>query len=269
MTPPDPPARWWGRPLAETRWTLELARLLPDPVFIGMGVPHGDGRPVLLLPGFLAGDATLAVMAGWLRRLGYSPRTCGFLANVDCSQRAFEHVAQRVASLHERHERRVALIGHSRGGHLARAVAAARPEQVSHAISLGADLQRMFGVTAATLYAVAGARRVMHATGRAREPACLTESCTCGFTRHFLGPFPADQVRFTSIYSRGDGVVRWERQIVSEADCVEVTGSHVGLIFNRKSYRAIADALAEPELRQRPSNVACPGPFSSSDRTPP
>jgi hypothetical protein len=27
-----------------------------------------------------------------------------------------------------------------------------------------------------------------------------------------------------------------------------VTGSHVGLIFNRKSYRAIAQALAAPEL---------------------
>ena len=27
-----------------------------------------------------------------------------------------------------------------------------------------------------------------------------------------------------------------------------MTGSHVGLIFNRKTYRAIATALAEPEL---------------------
>jgi hypothetical protein len=28
-----------------------------------------------------------------------------------------------------------------------------------------------------------------------------------------------------------------------------VTGSHVGLVFNRKSYRAIAHALASAELR--------------------
>jgi hypothetical protein len=42
--------------------------------------------------------------------------------------------------------------------------------------------------------------------------------------------------------------VCWHRSIVPEADCVEVAGSHVGLIFNRKSYRAIAAALAEPEL---------------------
>ena len=51
-------------------------------------------------------------------------------------------------------------------------------------------------------------------------------------------------VRLTSIYSQGDGVVRWQAALVPYADCVEVTGSHVGLIFNRKTYRAIAAALA-------------------------
>jgi ABC-type sugar transport system ATPase subunit len=31
-------------------------------------------------------------------------------------------------------------------------------------------------------------------------------------------------------------------------ECIEVTGSHVGLILNRNAYRAIATALANPEL---------------------
>jgi hypothetical protein len=39
-----------------------------------------------------------------------------------------------------------------------------------------------------------------------------------------------------------------ERAVVEEADCVEVTGSHVGLMANHKAYRAIAAALARPEL---------------------
>jgi triacylglycerol lipase len=244
----DPPF-WWGRPLAETRCALELGRLLADPVFLGVGVPRGDRRPVVLMPGFLAGDQSLGVMAGWLYRLGYAPRTCGFVANVDCSERALEHVERRVASLHRRHGRRVALIGHSRGGHLARALAAARPEHVSHAIALGADMQRMFGVSAPTLLAIAGTRRVVRLTRRARAPGCLTEACGCAFTRHYASPFPSDVVRLTSVYSKGDGVVRWERSVVPDGDSVEVTGSHVGLIFNRKAYRAIATALAEPELR--------------------
>ena len=36
--------------------------------------------------------------------------------------------------------------------------------------------------------------------------------------------------------------------VIAGADNVEVTGSHVGLIFNRKAYRAIAGALALPEI---------------------
>ncbi|TMF40155.1 MAG: alpha/beta hydrolase, partial [Chloroflexi bacterium] len=48
----------------------ELSALLGDPVFRGRGVPRGDGRPVLLIPGFLAGDWTMRVLHGWLGRIG-------------------------------------------------------------------------------------------------------------------------------------------------------------------------------------------------------
>ena len=246
---PIPPGRWWGNHLAETRWILEAARLTADPVWRGRGgIPRGDGRAVVLVPGFGGGDQTLAVLADWLRRIGYRPALCGFVANVDCSERGLERVERRVSELQARTGRRVAVIGHSRGGHYARAVAARRPELVSHAISMGADLQAMFHCSAVTLAAVEGARRVLHAVGRARQDECLTYRCHCSFTAGFRAPFPTDRVRLTSVYSKADGVVRWQAQIVPYAECVEVTGSHVGLVFNRKSYRAIAEALAEPEL---------------------
>jgi triacylglycerol lipase len=241
--------RWMGRPLAETRWLLELGRLMGDPVLYGAGVPQGDGRPVVLMPGFLAGDQTLAVMAAWLRRLGYRPRLCGFVANAGCSDRTLDRVERRVDELWRRHGRRMALIGHSRGGHYARALAARRPECVSHAISMGADLQGLLGASAPTVAAVGVARRVVHATGRARRDACLTGHCGCSFSRDYARAFPFEQVRLTSIYSKGDGVVHWQCQVIPYAECIEVTGSHVGLIFNRKVYHAVAGALALPELR--------------------
>jgi triacylglycerol lipase len=240
--------QWWGRPLAETRAALELGRLVVDPVFRGTAVARGDGRPVVLVPGFLAGDQTLAVLAAWLRSMGYRPHLCGFVANSDCSERALDRVARNVMKLEARDGRRVAVVGHSRGGHVTKAVAAAHPDHVSHAISLGADLQHMLGISRPTLCAVAAARSTLLLTRRAQSDGCLTESCSCAFTRWYSGPFPADRVRLTSIYSKGDGVVRWERCIVPYADCIEVTGSHVGLVFNRRAYRAIASALAAPEL---------------------
>jgi pimeloyl-ACP methyl ester carboxylesterase len=249
VTAPIPPGRWWGNHLAETRWVLEAARLTVDPVWLGGGgIRRGDGRGVLLMPGFGAGDQTLAVLASWLWRIGYTPRTCGFVTNTDCSERALERVERSVVALHQSTGRRVAVLGHSRGGHFARAVATRRPELISHAVSLGADLQAMFHCSAPTLIAVAGARRVLKHAGRARSPDCLTYHCRCAFTSDFSAPFPVDRVRMTSIYSRGDGVVRWQAQLVPYAECVEVNGSHVGLVFNRKSYRAIATALAAPEL---------------------
>jgi triacylglycerol lipase len=243
-----PPERWWGRPLAESRWPLELARLSGDPMLLGHGVARGDGRPVVLMPGFLAGDQALLVLAAWLRRIGHRPYTCGFLVNVDCSDRALERVERRVEQLHRRHGRRVALVGHSRGGHYARALAHRRPDRVSHAVSLGADLQGMLGVSAPTQAAVAAARRGVVALRRDRAEGCMTAECGCAFACDFAAPVPADRVRFTSIYSKGDGVVRWPGSVVPGADCVEVTGSHVGLIFNRRAYRAIAHTLALPEI---------------------
>src|SRR5919204_4037436 len=117
--PPLPVERWWGDHLRETRWQLELYRLLADPVFRGRGVPRGDGRPVVLLPGFGGGDQTVLVLAAWLARIGYRPHLCGFVANLGCSDRALDRVERRLQRLHDDQGRRVALIGHSRGGHYA------------------------------------------------------------------------------------------------------------------------------------------------------
>ena len=93
---------------------------------------------MLLLPGFLAGDFSLETMAGWLWRIGYRPGTAGFITNPDCSERAMERAESRLDEILDEHGGRVALVGHSRGGHFARALAARRPDAVSHAVSMAA-----------------------------------------------------------------------------------------------------------------------------------
>jgi hypothetical protein len=87
--------------------------------------------------------------------------------------------------------------------------------------------------------------REIHArtTDRRSRHGCFTSGCGCEFSHHYRAAFP-ESIPLTSIFSKGDGVVRWQACVVSYARCVEVTGSHVGLAVNRKAYRALAEALA-------------------------
>jgi triacylglycerol lipase len=241
---PPPPRQWWGRHPAELRWQAELLRLLMDPVFRGEGLPRGNGEPVVPIPGFLTGDASLAVMRSWLARLGYAPYASGITANVDCSDRALDRLDARVARIHEETGQRVALIGHSRGGHFAKALTRRRPEWISCVVSMGAGLDLPFDISIPTRAAVAAVRSVHRLTSdRIARNGCFTETCRCRYSADYAAKFPAD-VPLTSIYSKGDGVVWWEACVVPYADNVEVTGSHIGLAFNRKSYQVVAGALA-------------------------
>lgn len=240
-----PPPRWWGNHLGELRWQAEFYRLLADPVYRGRGVPAGDGSPVLLIPGFLAGDSSLAVMRGWLRRLGYEAHRSGIAMNVDCSDRTFNRLEHRLEAIATAAGQPVAVVGHSRGGHFAKALTRRRPELVSTAVSLGSGLDSPFDISVPTKAAVAGVRIALRARSeRAARRGCFTDTCDCPFTRDFAGPLRRT-VPLTSIYSRGDGVVRWRACVVPYATCIEVAGSHVGLAFNRKVYRHLAQLMAD------------------------
>jgi pimeloyl-ACP methyl ester carboxylesterase len=261
FAPTDHPARrddkaWWGHHLAEMRWQAELARLLVSPVWYGVGVPRGDGSPVLLVPGFLAGDSSLTVMANWLSRMGYSPYGSGMQLNVDCSDRSVARMERRLEALVKRTGKPAALIGHSRGGHFSKALASRRPDLVSQVISMGSGLDEPFDISVPTKAMVAAVRTVLQRTSRtAAARGCLTDTCDCPFVRDYSRPFPVDQVPITSIWSRGDGVVRWRACRVPYARNVEISGSHIGLAFNRRAYRVIGLLLAgrADEVRVAPA----------------
>ena len=214
-------------------------------------MPRGDGRPVVVVPGFLASDDSLLLLRRWLRIVGYRPHTAGFVFNVDCADRAVERVGApgRGAPRHDRAARRDRRPQPRRPPRARGRGAPARPR-----LPRDLDGRRPPGPVRDQLADAGGGRHrraaALHVTRRSRDPDCFRARCSCGFIRDYTAEFPVDRVRLTSIYTKGDGVVRWERAIVDEADCVEVTGSHIGLMANRKAYRAIADALARPELQR-------------------
>ena len=72
----------WG----ELRYGGELARLLADREFRAVE-RRADAQPVLLIPGFMAGDASLTILRRWLRRRGHRVRMSGIRANVGCAER--------------------------------------------------------------------------------------------------------------------------------------------------------------------------------------
>ncbi|MGZ8648910.1 MAG: esterase/lipase family protein [Solirubrobacteraceae bacterium] len=233
----------------ESRVGLEAAALLRSPVWRGEGVPPGGGRPVLLVPGFLAGDGSLGTMAKWLRANGYWTRRAGIRANVGCSQESCLRLAERVEALAERTGRRVTLVGQSRGGVLARVIAVRRPDLVERLVTLGAPTVSMLAVNPLVLLHVG----LVGALGTGHVPGffsmrCLRGACCAQFRADMIGPFP-DDIRYTVLYSRSDGIVDWRACLDTEADeLVEIRASHCGMGLNHSVYERIARALADDDV---------------------
>src|SRR3954451_902446 len=121
----------------ESRLGIETAALLRDPVFRGEGVTDGRGQPVLLIPGFMAGDDSLALMTRWLRRTGHHTSKAGIRLNVGCSGRGVDGLERRVQPLVQRLGQRAVIVGQSRGGSFAKVLAQVRPALVAGIVTLG------------------------------------------------------------------------------------------------------------------------------------
>lgn len=227
----------------ESRVAFEHAALRRDPVLRGEGVPHADDAPVMLLPGFLAGDPSLGVMARWLTRIGYHPCRAEMRANVDCAERAVGRLEAALEAKHERFGRRVAIVGQSRGGTLARMLAVRRPELVSGIVTLGSPLTDQLSVHPFVRAPVLG----LGLLGTLGVPGlfgygCLEGECCERVRAHGAAPFPRG-VGFVSVYSRSDGIVDWHSCLDPHAEQVEVGASHIGMAVHGDTYRVIASAL--------------------------
>jgi triacylglycerol lipase len=255
------------------RMGAEALALLASPLFRGQDVPRGAGRPVLLIPGFMAGDTSLAVLNGWLRRQGFRVHGSGISRNVECSEKAVGRLAEKVAEMSERYEQKVAIIGHSRGGTYGRVLAVRHPDLVDHVITLGSPLVATmddfhpllrFNIrTIQALQKLAGGGLIATAceeSWQAHRYGLEGVGCCYDFWADLEDDVPAG-VRFTSIYSRSDGVVHWRACLDPDAVHLEIDGSHMGMAHNAKIFRAIAEQLAPVQLRNvapAPGTVATP-----------
>jgi triacylglycerol lipase len=232
--------------LGELRYGLELARLTAAPEFLRPNRrPHAP--PVLLIPGFMAGDQSLAAMAGWLRRRGSRTSSAGIRLNVDCAERAAGGIERRLERLADHSNRRVVLIGQSRGGELARVLAVRRPDVVGTLVMLGAPVLDPLSVGPAVMRTVRSVARL----GDLGVPGlfstrCADGDCCASFWEDLRASMP-DSVDAVAIYSRSDGIVAWQACLDPDARHVEVDSSHTGMSVNRAVYRLLAEILVEAE----------------------
>jgi pimeloyl-ACP methyl ester carboxylesterase len=207
---------------------------------------HEDssGPPVLLIPGFMAGDASLRILAGGLARRGYRPVMSGIERNVDCSGATVDRLADRLEATAMQYSGPVAVVGHSRGGLLARALASRRPDLVGALVTLGSphtDQLAVHPVVLAQIVAL-GMLGTLGVRGLLRL-GCGGGDCCASFNEALAAP-PRDGLPFLSLYSRQDGVVDWRACLDPLGRHREVATTHCGMATSATVLDHIVTTLA-------------------------
>lgn len=218
-----------GRFAARAAGAARTRRTTPYAVR-GGAVRSGD--PVLLVPGFLAGDLTLALMARVLRAEGFRTYRSAIRANVGCTQSAAAQLEARLESIAIRRDSRVQVVGHSLGGMLARGIAVRRPDLVSNIVTLGSPML----APGAHHRSLSASVDMLVRLSRAGVPGLMAADCVRGgCARQSFAetrePLPAD-VGFTAVYSERDGIVDWRACVDPLAEAVQVSASHLGMAWD-------------------------------------
>lgn len=218
------------------RALVELGSLLLAAPLLAT-VPRGDGHPVLVIPGFVAGDASTAVLRHFLSHAGYDAHEWELGRNTGPKVIGAqgEKLVERLHAIHAATGRTVSLIGWSLGGIMARLVARRAPDAVRQVVTLGAPFA---GNPRATnvwrLYELLAGQR-------------LEDPYIVDLLAAEAAPPP---VPSTAIWSRDDGIVAWQNcrePVTPTTDNIAVRGSHCGLGVNPAVLYAIADRLAQPQ----------------------
>jgi len=203
---------------------------------------HGH-EPVLLVPGFMAGDATLRGMAAMLRGVGYRTYRSQIRVNVGCTREVADRLERRLESIAIRRGRKVSIVGHSLGGMLARGLAARRPDLVHGIVSMGSPILAPGAVHGVLAWDAEMLTRLARAGfGGLMSADCVGGECARSSFEETQRPLDPE-VGFTAIYSQRDGVVDWKACIDPVAEAVEVPTSHIGMAFDPIVFDAVRDAL--------------------------
>ena len=252
------PSLGFAEILGEARIFGEYFRFRGDSLLKDRAADHANWRPVLLIPGFLAADASLYPLGARLRAQGHRVFYAGIWMNADCPAKTLERLRKRLHEISLQTGRKVAVIGHSLGGIYARELARMEPELVEQIFLLGSPVKHALGNTTPYLRPLVAAMRFMH--GQCLES--VSSSCeSCGLDL----PQSAPEVPETCIYTKSDGIVEWHSCLDEgpQVECLEVDSSHCGIPLNLKTWQAISTRLSGAAAEAHPSSEA-----ATSERSP-
>lgn len=228
----------WRESLVGMDWLA----LKASSVYRGVGIPHGDGSAVVLVPGFLGSDRYLGDMFTWLRRIGYQPYMSAIGRNAHCPDILAGRLTETVNSAYLETGRKVHLIGHSLGGTLARSVAVHQPHLVASVITMASPLRTVRVHPMVLGAAMIVERRIFFE--KEAVPECNTGFWSCDFVDS-LSRTPPNSIVQAAIYTKADGVIDWRCCVNDDPETdIEVQGTHVGLAFNPEVYRRMANLIA-------------------------
>lgn len=233
--------------LLEARAFLEMA-LLPASLPLLMNAPRGDGHPVLLVPGFLAGESTLIALKLFLQNKGYDVHTWGLGRNVGFRSKHANALPQKIRYLHHVTGRKVSLVGWSLGGVFSFYGAESTQECVRSIITLGSPVSVDTAGSQSPSTMKALYRLVSHRLGAS---AHMMQPRAKAMRERRRLPIPT-----SCLYSLTDGVVPPQEATIdgdpSLHENIQVAGSHIGLGFNGIVLSIVANRLAQPELDWKP-----------------
>lgn len=224
----------------EAKLIPEWLQLRTSPVFSGQTIPPGNGSAVVTIPGFMCSDLYTACLTNWLARIGYRAYPSGLVRNNNCVEKLLQQLMMTIETAAAETDGKVHLIGHSLGGVMARIAALQRPESVASVVTLASPFR---GIRAHS-YVLWLGRRVRKRVQSEDAPQCFTGFCNCPSVTALQKELPAS-VPTCAIYTKTDGIVDWRACIQDDPLYnAEVSGTHIGLVFNQQVYRLLGQWLA-------------------------
>ena len=227
-------------------------------------VPEPGLEPVVLVPGFMAGDGSLGLMSRHLRGLGYRTYRSTMHANVGCTREASEVLEQRIEAIAAKRGRKVTIVGHSLGGLMARGLAGRRPDLVDGIVTLGSPILAPGAAHPILLFDLKVLTRLQRAgLGRMMGEDCTSGACAQVSWEQSRVPL-ARGVPFTSVFSRRDGIVDWRSCLDPQAKTVEVLTSHLGMAFDPVVLDIVVESLAAHRARRTRAALSQPARWSAA-----